>query len=205
MLKNLVKRLKAWWERRRLIRVYARMLRRLGFARGEARQEVKDAIEQFRQKRSDEGPLGLPEDLGDRIIEGAQEGREDCAEVAEKARQEGATEDDIRRWWNRSDLQRHMICWIEDAAVRVPMYKTAKEHGLSDEEAEEKVRQLFPVYGDPEDESSGAGDDRPLPHELRDRVQSYRKQQPGEELQRRLEDYSSFNALVRDEIRKGNI
>jgi len=187
---------------RELISTYTQVLQGAGYSRDEARRRVKDAIERFkREAESDD----LPEDMGDHIIKSAREGREDCRRRVRIAKQEGATEEDIRRWWNRSGLHRRLICWAEQVAVRDPMFETARDYGLSEEEARRKVRQFFPVYGDPEDTDEAAGEDRPLPHELRDRVERYRREQDTGEVREKLENYSSYNALVRDEIRRGNL
>ena len=192
-------------EEKQLLNTYSRVLASTGLSRREAREQVKQAIEDCKQAAREEGTDEAPEDLGDRILERAEEGDEQASRIVERARKEGATDDDIRQWWNMSDLRRRMICWAEDACVRMPMYVTATRHGLSEEEAGEKVRQYFPVYGDPDDTEMGTGDDRPLPHELRDRVERYRREHRDEDRRSKLEGYSSYNALVRDEIRSGNL
>lgn len=79
---------------------------------------------------------------------------------------------------------------------------------MSFEEAAVKVRKSYPMYGDPEDTSNTSGEDRPLPYELKNRVNNYIEKKAlsdPEGMKTQLEQSSSFNALARDEIRKGNI
>ena len=47
--------------------------------------------------------------------------------------------------------------------------------GLNPDEAAARVRKIFPMYGKPTDESVTTGDDRPLPPELRGRIDRWRK------------------------------
>jgi len=84
--------------------------------------------------------------------------------------------------------------------------------GLSEDEEEKvaaKLRKTFPMYGDPDNTKVISGDDRPLPHELRGRVDRWRIKiingQGEQELKEKLNRFSTFNAMVRDEIRKGNL
>ena len=67
---------------------------------------------------------------------------------------------------------------------------------------------FLPVYGEPHEMPEEAEDDRPLPYELRHRVTRYAEQKAAADAEEYLKDIidsSSFNALVRKEIRAGNI
>jgi hypothetical protein len=64
---------------------------------------------------------------------------------------------------------------------------------------------MFPMYGDPNDTTSTAGEDRPLPHELRGRIDEYRKKHGAEAIQTWSDNHSTFNAFVRAELRKGRL
>ena len=65
------------------------------------------------------------------------------------------------------------------------------------------------MYGDPDNTGVVSGDDRPLPDELRGRVDMWRleiiEKEGGEGLKRRVDKYSTFNALIRAELHKGNL
>jgi hypothetical protein len=64
------------------------------------------------------------------------------------------------------------------------------------------------MYGDPADTSHRSGDDRPLPYELKDRINRYiekRRLHDPEAYKQDIQISSSFNALVRKEIRANNL
>jgi len=65
-----------------------------------------------------------------------------------------------------------------------------------------------PVYGDPDDQGYFDGDDRPLPACLTHRVAVYtqlRRRRDPDALQKDIAESSSFNALIRQEIRAGRL
>lgn len=105
------------------------------------------------------------------------------------------------------DIERCVMVEI-DNLHKMAMYTHSLENGMNFEEAAAKVRKHHPMYGDTEDTSNTSGEDRPLPYELKDRVNVYIEKKASndpEGLKRQIDQSSSFNALVRDEIRKGNI
>ena len=57
-----------------------------------------------------------------------------------------------------------------DNIFRTASFLKLKDEGLSPDEAAERVRKSFPMYGNPEDTSKLSGADRLIPNELRDRV-----------------------------------
>ena len=62
--------------------------------------------------------------------------------------------------------------------------------------------------GNPDDTAHTTKDDRPLPYELKDRINIYvekRRQSDPNKFRKEIEQSSTFNALVRKEIKKGNI
>ncbi|MBX4206600.1 hypothetical protein KW784_02335, partial [Candidatus Parcubacteria bacterium] len=81
------------------------------------------------------------------------------------------------------------------------------KQGKSIEESLDAVAKHHPVFGNPEDISHGQGDDRPLPEELKDRINIYVEKQGlgNSEFKKKIDSTSTFNALVRQEIRNGNI
>ena len=97
----------------------------------------------------------------------------------------------------------------EDVFRQFGIYETAlnKEEKTPDEAAG-WVMKFLPIYGDPHEMPEEAENDRPLPHELRHRVKRYaegRAAADPEEYMSDIMDSSSFNALVRREIRVGSI
>jgi hypothetical protein len=65
-----------------------------------------------------------------------------------------------------------------------------------------------PPFTDPDNTTYTKGDDRPLPCELKNRIDIYiekRAQTDPEKYKKEIEQSSTFNALIRKEIRAGNI
>ena len=124
-------------------------------------------------------------------------------------RKEGVTDEDIRWAWNMPDLERRlMLKEDDDENSRIALFMHHLDQGHSPEEAAVRVKKFHPMYGDPNDTSKSSGDDRPLPFELKDRINRYiemRSQQGADSFKTDLEATSSFNALVRLEIRNGNL
>ena len=71
------------------------------------------------------------------------------------------------------DLERRLMLKI-DFMFGLALYtKLIKENGLDKQEAAKKVRKTHPLFGDPDDITHGTGDNRPLPYELKDRINIY--------------------------------
>lgn len=192
---------------RELLDLYFQMFSQLpmGWTLEQAREEVKKAIAVCKKQAKEEGTDILPEDFGDLLLRDADSEYDPIAKkIVEKARKEGATDEDIRKYWNMHDLQRRMVIWSENV-FRYSVYLSAIEEELSPDEAIIKQRKMFPMYGDPEDTRHTSGDDNPLPHELRGRVDVYREKHGAEIMQKKVSKYSSYNAFVRAEIKNGNL
>ena len=105
------------------------------------------------------------------------------------------------------DLERRLML-KDDENSRLAAFMHHLDQGVSQEKAAIEVRRFHPIYGDPSDTSKSSGDDRPLPYELKDRINRYiemRNQQGADFFKADLEASSSFNALVRGEIKTGNL
>lgn len=64
------------------------------------------------------------------------------------------------------------------------------------------------MFGDPDDTTHTKGNYRPLPYELKDRIniylEKYKKKDPNM-LKKVIENSSTFNSLIRNEIKSGNL
>ena len=187
-----------------MVEFYSQMLRHLYPSLDEARNEVKKIIESCKEIAKKDGTDDLPENFGDLIMKGYESGDPKSKKLVEKACNEGATDEDIKKWWNLHDLERRMMISI-DNIFRGSLFYKAKDEGLSSDEAAERVRKTFPMYGNPEDTSKLTRDDRLIPHELRDRVNVYLSKHRTSVIQNKLTNYSSFNVFIRAEIRLGNL
>lgn len=191
---------------RELLQLYSQMFSQLpiGWTLEQARKEVKKAIKAYEIQAKKERTDDLRKNFGNWILKAYELRIPNAMRIVEKARKEGANDEDIRKYWNLHDLQRRMVVWSENV-FRYSTFLAAREEGLSPDEAIIKQRKMFPMYGNPEDTRHTSGDDRPLPHELRGRVDVYREKHEAEIIQKKVSKYSSYNAFIRAEIKKGNL
>ncbi|HCS48868.1 MAG TPA: hypothetical protein DIW61_11670 [Candidatus Aminicenantes bacterium] len=179
----------------------------LGYSVSQAREEIKRAVDRCKAEAKANGFDILPENFGDRLIEPFSSKTPLMIRIVDKARRNGATDRDIRRYWNLREWERRLMIWY-DNVYRVAAHEKMIAEGLSKEQSQRKLNKSFPYYGDPDDESICQGNDRPLPYEIKDRVNSYmiEKRLTGlEEVERRLEGYSSVNAFLREQMKKGSL
>ena len=123
-------------------------------------------------------------------------------------RAEGVTDEDIALWWNMHDLERRMICKVDEMNRILLFEKLVQGSGVTEPEAARRVAKRFPVYGDTEHLVLGTEDDRPLPFELKWRVNRYiteRTKADPDGFQEEAEASTSLNALLRKAIRQGEL
>ena len=191
---------------RQLHQLYAQMLGGLaGCTPEEADQMVSEAIAACKKQGKAQGKYDLPEDYGDRIVEAARIGEPKSRRIVERARQEGASDDDIKEWWNLPDLSRRMVIWSENI-FRMSVFRHARSvDGLSAEQAAARVHKMYPSYRNPGDTTKLSGENRPLPHELRGRVDAYKQHHGAAYIAQQVDGFLSYNAFVRHAIREGII
>ncbi|MEA3310603.1 MAG: hypothetical protein U9Q76_00105 [candidate division WOR-3 bacterium] len=179
----------------------------MGMSPAQAKRTFKDLFAKVTEEARKEDTLNLPPDLGDRLLEKQAEDKK-VRELLAKKRHEGVRDEDIRWWWNMHDLERRMISKVDEVFIYALFLKFTKEDGLTHEEANKKVWEIRPMFGNPEDTSYAKGKDRPLPDELRQRVNTYmtrRVQKDPEGLKKDAEACSSFNAFARKEIQAARL
>ena len=188
--------------------IYTQMLCNFcGYTSTQAEQAMSEAIATCKQQGKSEGTADLPKDYGNLLVVAARMGEPKSQRIVERARREGATDDDIKEWWNLPDLCRRMVLWSENTFRYAAFLHAVDEDGLglSDESAAARVHKMFPFYGDPEDTSKLAGDNRPLPHELRGRVDMYKQAHDAQYVADQVKNFPSYNAFVRHAIQRGLI
>ena len=125
-----------------------------------------------------------------------------------KKRREAVTDEDIRVYWNAPELWRRAMDQLH-RFLMFSLWKQLIEEGSSEEEAAVHVRKFFPYWGDPDDNRVTSGDDRPLPVELSRREDTWTTKQRqikgGDALRERCSKSSSYNAIIRAEIRAGRM
>jgi hypothetical protein len=173
----------------------------------QAKSTIGDIIEEAKEESLKEGASRLPVNVGDFLLENESRDKKIKSILAPK-RNEGVRDQDIRWWFNMDDLQRTILLRIDEVTRHALFIRLRKEEALSEDEAAKRVRKAYPVFGDPGDTRLATGEDRPLPYELKDRINSYvikRMQTNPEAFKKEIQRSSTFNALVRGELRKGDI
>lgn len=185
---------------------YLPMLQMMGMAPSQAKSTFNGLLKKVKEEARSEGTLSLPLNLGDILLEKDAAGKK--SPMLEKKRREGVRDEDIRWWMNRHELDRKMMTKIDDMFKLALFIKLKEKDGLSDVEAGKEVKKYFPIFGDPDDTSTSIRDDRPLPFELKDRVNIYiekRSRLDPKQYKEDMKKSSSYNALIRQELRKGNV
>jgi len=192
---------------KQLEKLYVSIFQEKDTSPAETKRTVRSLLKEAKEEAKREGTLNLPQNIGDIFLE-KEATDEKYKSMLAKLRGEGVKDEDIRQWWNMHDLERRMM-QKADLMDRAALFlKLREEDGLTVEEAVKRVGRSFPIFGDPDDTTLSTGEDRPLPYELKDRINIYiekRSQTDQKQFKREVKEASSFNALVRKEIEKGNI
>ncbi len=172
-----------------------------------AHQIFKTFAEEQKEAALREGTDRLPESFGEILLEREQTDEKVRTAFAPK-RAEGVTDEDIALWWNMHDLERRLICKV-DEMNRILLFEKLMQGGsTTEQEAAQMVAKRFPVYGDPEHLVFGSDDDRPLPFELKWRANRYlaeRTKTDPDGFREEAEAFTSLNALIRSKIRQGEL
>lgn len=184
----------------------------MGMPHSEAKKTFNDMYNQVVEESKKEGTINLPENYGNELLS-KENSDEKIKKMLTKRRKEGVTDEDIKWWWNIHDYERRMMLKV-DEMNRMALFINELQNSESDskekasEEASKKVRKFHPMYGDSDDTTHTKGDDRPLPYELKDRINIYiekKVQKDPDKYKKEIENSSTFNSLIRREIKAGNI
>lgn len=154
-----------------------------------------------------EGTDRLPESFGYLLLEW-EKNDDRVRDAFAPKRAEGVTDEDIAFWWNMHDLERRMICKI-DEMNRILLFETfVSDGGMTEKEAARWVAKRCPIYGDPEHLVLDTDDDRPLPFEMKPRINRYlmeRSEADPDGLRKESETSTSLNALLRKAVRRSEL
>lgn len=158
-----------------------------------------------------------PPSYGDELLAKATGGDPESYRMVSERRAEGVTDDDIRWYWNMDEYERRADAKLEELDRMAFMLegfdlasrgnKRASNEDLA-QAGNAHVRRACPIYGHPGDTRNASGEDRPLFPELKRRVDQYRQRRRSLDLPalaRDLERSSSFNALIREDLRAGRL
>ncbi len=170
----------------------------------DAEKTTKDFLDKAIEDSKKAGRYNL-KNVGDTLLE-KEKSSGQVNPNFESKRKEGVRDEDIKWWFNLNDIERMMMLKI-DEFHRLALFIKEKEEGKTDDEADAVVRKHHPIYGDLNDETHGSGDNRPLPLELKDRINIYIEKQgiDNTEFKKKIDSFTTLNALIRKEIRAGNI
>ena len=171
----------------------------------QARDEINKGIQVCKKLGREEGTDQFPKNFGDILVEEARLKVPCALKMVRKIRDEGATEEDIKEWWNMHDLERRMMWWSEQVHRFACFKSFMKDEGLNADEAMGKVRMMFPFYGNPLNTEHVQGDDRPLPHELKCRIDRYREKWGARAIKEFSASHTTYNAFIRAEIKEGKL
>jgi DNA-directed RNA polymerase subunit F len=179
----------------------------MGMSPSQAKSAFRFMLKQAKEESLKEGTSKLPRNFGDIILE-KESKDEKIKSMLAKKRNEGVKDQDIRWWWNMHDLERRMMLKHDEWCKVTVFEKFREEDGLSMDEAGKRVGKTYPIFGNPDDTTHTTGEDRPLPFELKDRINIYVEKRANidpEKFKEDVENSSSLNALIRKEIKKGKI
>jgi hypothetical protein len=154
-----------------------------------------------------EGTDRFPEFFGDILLEWEKKDEKVRDAFAPK-RAEGVKDEDIAFWWNMHDLERRMICKVDEMNRILLFEKLLQDSGATNPEAARITAKRFPVYGDPGHLVLETDDDRPLPFELKGRVNRYiteRTNADPDKFQEEVEASTSLNAVLRKAVRRSEL
>jgi len=139
----------------------------VGMTKKEAESLVEEMLVQAKQKVKQSSEDKLLSNLGTLML---QNEKNDPTHVnLHIKRSEGVKDDDILWFWNMNPLERRMI-EIDDELTKLVAFQNFVEKGMTDKEAVKKMRKYFVYYGDPRDIQHVQGEDRPIPPELKNRI-----------------------------------
>jgi len=172
-----------------------------------AREIFKAMVQEQKDAAQREGTDRLPASFGDILLEREQTD-EKVREAFAPKRAEGVSDADIAFWWNMHDLERRMICKVDEMNRILLFEKLVRSDGVAEPEAARMVAKRFPIYGDPNHLVLETEDDRPLPFELKWRVNRFikeRMQADPEKFHEEVEASTSLNALLRRALSEGKL
>ena len=172
-----------------------------------ARELFKTFVEDQKEAARADGTDRIPELFGEILLE-REETDEEVKNAFAPKRADGVTDEDIVLWWNMHDLERRMICKVDEMNRILLFEKLMQGSGVTEPDAARAVAKRFPVYGDTNHLVLDTDDDRPLPFELKWRVNRYImeriKTDPDGYLEE-VEASTSLNALLRKAQRQGKL
>lgn len=194
-------------EEKRLENIYVPVLKiQLGLNDKQAWQVFSDLLKKVKlELKNTKNPLP-PQHFGDILLEKEKIDIETKNNLSTK-RKQGVTDEDIRRWWNLTQLERTLSIVFENFSKAL-LYAHLTQKGKTPQEVEKLISKGYPKYGDADGNVKDLLSDTPLPYELKHRINMYtrsRQMNDPEVFMKELEAAKSFNHHIRREIETGNL
>jgi hypothetical protein len=130
-------------------------------------------------------------------------------EYLKSVKSEGATDSDIKSWWNLTEAERASII-KDDMQSRIAVFIDAKTKGLSDKNAMKEVKKTFPIFDiDFYKETEEKEQNQPLPYELKDKINLHMIKLTNriglEKLKKEVRKYPTFNAFIKDSMKSDKL
>jgi hypothetical protein len=185
--------------------IYTRLYERiLIMSPAEARLNFKEELVCVKDIIARHGNFVVSEGYGSLLVSNRHSNPKVGAHLS-KIEAEGVREADIIWFWNMSNLERLFLMRISEVCFGA-CFLAGMRQGLTSEQAGLQTRKTHPFFGDPDDTSVASGVDRPIPVELKDRVNIFIERRLHEDSQKYfalMDRSSSFNAIIRQAIKAG--
>lgn len=188
-----------------LIHHYAHFFKTFGnHTTDESQAMIRDSIRAIKAKLGYEPSPSVNQ--GQRILE-VQNDDEEVKEHLKLVRANGVTDEDVLRWWNKTELERALI-WHLDQILKHATIQEQKDKGISTSQIGVNIRKAFPIYGRPIDDEFSRGDDKPLPIELYCRIEQLvtrNTNDSGVSYAREVFQSTTYNSYIRKLLRSGRL
>lgn len=164
-------------------------------------------VQEAREAAHQEGTDTFPEGFGEVLLH-QEQASEQVRQAFVPKRAEGVTDEDIRQWWNFHELERRLVVRVDEIQRMLLFEGAVHKDGIEEADAAKIVAARLPIFGDSEFEGPGSAQDRPLPYELKARVNRYLVAQNSADpkaFRKRQDEASSLNALLREVIGRGEL
>lgn len=165
-------------------------------------KSAKQFIDAAKKRLTESAEYTLSDDFADRLLSEPK-----LEEVLRVLRKNGVKDEDIRWYFSLDPLERAAMA-EDDDFFALALFIEYKDKGNDALEAARLVKKYRPIFGDPTNMDHTNGDDVPLPIQLKNRITAYSiKRNEVDKIQFKIDmdNSSSFNALVRKEIKTGKI
>lgn len=186
-----------------LVALYSGFLQATGLGLTEASEMARSLVERAKRDARESGDDQILPGAGDRTLMDEKVDPE-VSVVLKSLREEGVRDEDFRNYWNLHYLERETAT-IYDQVTMLAMAEEFSRQGRKDPVGE--AMKSLPVYGNHLAEGFPEKDDRPLPYELKSRINDWMilNQARGQQFMSDIRKHSSLNAMIRDQIRRGSL